>query len=567
MRFRSQLSGLIGLLLLLGACSSGGDAPSQTTGNTHQGTSGQGSNLVSASGSAQGPDPQRVLQWHLSLAEFSPQDTTQSSSQTRPLYDLALGNLSERGRGLRIALIDGTVDSKHPDLLGRLLDSSAICCDWVPLTQQNDPSNAGPGSAMRSKVAETGHATGLAALIAATENNSIGGRGIAPAATLISLNAIASGDDSRLMQALQVALGSGASVINNSWSPPDPNEGGSRSFYPAPQAWYSALDEAQSKGRSGLGAIIVKAAGNGGAALSPSRLRSDSADSANYDGYAQHPAVISVGAVDAFARPLTVSEPGAQVLVSAFSSQTNSPSLSTGTEVLPSGTSSAAAMVSALSALMLEANPGLTWRDLRWILATTARPIPGYDQPGISSAQSLLRSHGYHQQVGFGLIDAGAAVQSAKSFQGLPPLINCLLDAEKNAPIITRAGTGEQLALPWQQVAINRENSKISFSCDLAKAQCPIDRIESLMLSLASSHQDATGLRITLISPLGYGVQFAAPRDCAHTVCTNLNQGFRFHSVRFMAEPAAGRWTLQISEESGKSIGTLSRLQLSFLGH
>jgi len=567
MRFRSQLSGLIGLLLLLGACSSGGDAPSQTTGNTHQGTSGQGSNLVSASGSAQGPDPQRVLQWHLSLAEFSPQDTTQSSSQTRPLYDLALGNLSERGRGLRIALIDGTVDSKHPDLLGRLLDSSAICCDWVPLTQQNDPSNAGPGSAMRSKVAETGHATGLAALIAATENNSIGGRGIAPAATLISLNAIASGDDSRLMQALQVALGSGASVINNSWSPPDPNEGGSRSFYPAPQAWYSALDEAQSKGRSGLGAIIVKAAGNGGAALSPSRLRSDSADSANYDGYAQHPAVISVGAVDAFARPLTVSEPGAQVLVSAFSSQTNSPSLSTGTEVLPSGTSSAAAMVSALSALMLEANPGLTWRDLRWILATTARPIPGYDQPGISSAQSLLRSHGYHQQVGFGLIDAGAAVQSAKSFQGLPPLINCLLDAEKNAPIITRAGTGEQLALPWQQVAINRENSKISFSFDLAKAQCPIDRIESLMLSLASSHQDATGLRITLISPLGYGVQFAAPRDCAHTVCTNLNQGFRFHSVRFMAEPAAGRWTLQISEESGKSIGTLSRLQLSFLGH
>lgn len=567
MRFRSQLSGLIGLLLLLGACSSGGDAPSQATGNTSQGTSGQGSNPVSAPGSMQGPDPQRVLQWHLSLAEYSPQDATQSSSQTRPLYDLALGNLSERGRGLRIALIDGTVDSKHPDLLGRLLDSSAICCDWVPLTPQNDPSNASPESAMRSKVAETGHATGLAALIAATENNSIGGRGIAPAATLISLNAIASGDDSRLVQALQVALGSGASVINNSWSPPDPNEGGSRSFYPAPQAWYSALDEAQSKGRSGLGAIIVKAAGNGGAALSPSGLRSDSADSANYDGYAQHPAVISVGAVDAFARPLTVSEPGAQVLVSAFSSQTNSPSLSTGTEVLPSGTSSAAAMVSALSALMLEANPGLTWRDLRWILATTARPIPGYDQPGISSAQSLLRSHGYHQQVGFGLIDAGAAVQSAKSFQGLPPLMNCLLDAEKNAPIITRAGTGEQLALPWQQVAIDREYSKISFSFDLAKAQCPIDRIESLMLSLASSHQDATGLRITLISPLGYGVQFAAPRDCAHTACTNLNNGFRFHSVRFMAEPAAGRWTLQISEESGKSIGTLNKLQLSFLGH
>ena len=89
----------------------------------------------------------------------------------------------------------------------------------------------------------------------------------------------------------------------------------------------------------------------------------------------------------------------------------------------------------------------------------------------------------------------------------------------------------------------------------------------SVVLSLASSHQDATGLRITLISPLGHGVQFAAPRDCAHTACTNLNNGFQFHSVRFMAEPAAGRWMLQISEESGKSIGTLSKLQLSLWGH
>jgi subtilisin-like proprotein convertase family protein len=216
---------------------------------------------------------------------------------------------------------------------------------------------------------------------------------------------------------------------------------------------------------------------------------------------------------------------------------------------------------------MLEANPGLTWRDLRWILATTARPVPGYDQPGISSAQSLLRNHGYHQQVGFGLVDAGAAVQSAKSFQGLPPLLNCSLNAKKDAPIVTRVSTGEQFAVPWHQVAIDRENSKISFSFDLAKAQCSIDRIESLMLSLASSHQDATGLRITLISPLGHGVQFAAPRDCAHTACTSLKNGFQFHSVRFMAEPAAGRWMLQISEESGKSIGTLSKLQLSLWGH
>jgi hypothetical protein len=277
--------------------------------------------------------------------------------------------------------------------------------------------------------------------------------------------------------------------------------------------------------------------------------------------------VITVGAVDAFARPLAVSEPGAQVLVSAFSSQINSPALTNGTETLPAGTSSAAAIVSAVSALMLEAQPRLSWRDLRWILASTAQPIPGYDKPGQSSAQSLLRTHGYHQQVGFGRIDAKAALSASKTFRGLPPLKSCFYSAADKAPLVVSDRPEALLDLSWQEVPINRNQSKVSFSFDLTASQCAIERIESVLLSIASSHQDATGLRISLISPTGHGAQLAAPRDCAASPCTPLNQGFQFHTVRFMAEPAAGRWMVQLSEELGKSSGSLSRLQLTVLGH
>ncbi|NCW24257.1 MAG: hypothetical protein EBV84_02620 [Betaproteobacteria bacterium] len=330
MRSKLRASGFLGCLLVLGACSSGGESPGQSVQTGSADATGQVLNPGLNSASAQSPDPQVALQWHLSAANLSASNSTASA-----LLDLALAGLSERGRGVRIALIDGTIDVAHPDLKGRFLDASEICCDWTPIASKpGDAAKPGPQAAIANNVRETGHATGLAALIAANENNGIGGRGVAPQASLIGLNAIASGDDSKIVQALQVALASAASVINNSWSPPEPGEGGSRSFYPAPAAWYDALNDAQSKARGGLGAIVVKASGNGGASFSPSRWQSDAGDSANYDGYAQHPVVITVGAVDAFARPLAASEPGAQVLVSAFSSQTNSPALTSGTDHL-----------------------------------------------------------------------------------------------------------------------------------------------------------------------------------------------------------------------------------------
>jgi subtilisin family serine protease len=81
-----------------------------------------------------------------------------------------------------------------------------------------------------------------------------------------------------------------------------------------------------------------------------------------------------------------------------------------------SGTSSAAPLAAGVIALVLQANPNLTWRDLRLILAETARKNDATD--------SDWRGGGpYHHnhKYGFGAIDAQAAVQRALLWANVGP--------------------------------------------------------------------------------------------------------------------------------------------------
>jgi subtilisin family serine protease len=101
------------------------------------------------------------------------------------------------------------------------------------------------------------------------------------------------------------------------------------------------------------------------------------------------------------------------------------------------GTSSAAPTVSGVIALMLEANPNLTWRDVKHILAMTANKVDlGFINPIVisESVNTFLRTgeiveqgwitnfagNKFHNWYGFGLADASTAVAMAKGFTSLP---------------------------------------------------------------------------------------------------------------------------------------------------
>jgi hypothetical protein len=109
----------------------------------------------------------------------------------------------------------------------------------------------------------------------------------------------------QIAQSLRSALSLGADIVNNSWGTFDAASGQGASYSPADPAWRQALDEGLTSGRQGKGAVVVFAAGNGGRK-----------DDSNRDGYANHPGVLAVAAVDASGRPPAYAEPGSNVLVS-----------------------------------------------------------------------------------------------------------------------------------------------------------------------------------------------------------------------------------------------------------
>ena len=86
------------------------------------------------------------------------------------------------------------------------------------------------------------------------------------------------------------------------------------------------------------------------------------------------------------------------------------------------GTSSAAPSVSGAIALVLEVNPDLSYREVKHIIAATARQVDATFAPviidGISYHEWRMNSAGYHHHnwYGFGAIDAESAVTYAENW-------------------------------------------------------------------------------------------------------------------------------------------------------
>jgi kexin len=189
----------------------------------------------------------------------------------------------------------------------------------------------------------------------------------------------------------------------------------------------------------GAAASISGPGGNGG----------DSDDNSNYDGYANSLYVIAVAASTNQGVSAWYSEPGANILVNSPSNggtlgiTTTDRTGSTGyssTEYTSDfgGTSSATPLAAGIVALMLQANPDLTWRDVRAILALTARQndpsSPGWTTNGAGRP--------IHYHYGFGRVDAQAAVSAALSWTNLAPGVFTQEILHEPAPRSTTAGRG-----------------------------------------------------------------------------------------------------------------------------
>ncbi|MBE7490093.1 proprotein convertase P-domain-containing protein [bacterium] len=150
------------------------------------------------------------------------------------------------------------------------------------------------------------------------------------------------------------------------------------------------------------------------------------------------------------------------------------------------GTSSAAPLAAGVIALLLEANPSLTWRDVQHILArTSTRNLPE-DPSWQENGAGIFHSHRF----GFGRANAQAAVEAAQAWVPVPPEATPLSASEEVA-----AGIPD-----------NNPNGLVR---TLSLAGPSGFKMESVNLKVTIIHPFRGDLEITLTSPSGSVSTFA----------------------------------------------------------
>lgn len=190
--------------------------------------------------------------------------------------------------------------------------------------------------------------------------------------------------------------------------------GGECDYDKLPPSALDALSTGVLQGRGGKGIIYVFASGNGYA----------QGDDINFGGFTNSRFTISVGAVGKDGLHASYSTPGAALFVSGPGGDAEDVSKlmtaglgGTCTDSGP-GTSFACPVVSGVIALMLKANPSLTWRDVQGILASTSQRVTS--DPDDSTAMINGAGVWHSNLYGFGIINADAAVAASEKWQLLP---------------------------------------------------------------------------------------------------------------------------------------------------
>ena len=468
-------------------------------------------------------------QWHL-----------RNTGQTGGVVglDLGLTNVwnSFRGAGVTIGIVDDGLQYVHPDLAPNYV--AAVSYNFND--GNGDPAPHPPDW----------HGTCVAGLAAAQGNNSQGVCGVAYEANLAGLRLIADWETDADDAASTLHSNAVIQIKNNSWGAADcPSPNGSILDGAGP-LMKAALVEGTTTGRGGLGEVYVFAGGNG----------LTCGENVNYDSYANSPWVFAMGAVNDLGQQASYSEPGACLVAVAPSSSSGRTSITTtdlagvqgyntgyGSDLSNAaytrnfgGTSAAAPMASGVIALMLQANPGLNWRDVKEILLRSSRKIQPTDADWATNASGLA----HHHKFGGGLLNAETAIQMATNWTTLAPMTSLSL-------LQTNLG----LAIP------DNNTAGIARSFQITQ---PGFRVEQIVLTLTAPHPYWGDLAVTLTSPGGMTSRLT--ERISYVDNSYSYQAWSLTSVRHWGEKAEGVWTVRVADVVPSATGTLEALELTFYG-
>ncbi len=439
------------------------------------------------------------------------------------------------GKGITVGLIDDGVEYTHPDLAANY--NTAI--DYDALNQDNDAFTS---------LSTDQHGTSVAGVIAAVQGNGIGVVGVAFGATITGfrMGFGSAGAVSQVTDAFQHAIN--VDVVNNSWG-----YGGffgdnfATSTFAAAGA---AVQNDATNGRSGLGTVIVFAAGNSRA----------SGDSVDYHGFQDSQFVISVAATDSTNHYASFSDFGAGLLLSApgvnvtTTDRVGSLGFSSGDYTTVSGTSFSSPIVSGVVALMLDANPNLGYRDVQEILAYSSDKVDPANSRWMTNGAGNWNGGGLHfsTDYGFGLVDAHAAVRLAETWTAQSTAANM---------VTASAAASSAQAIPDNNASGITQHVNIASNI----------LIDHVTVDLNITHPLIGDLIVTLIAPDGTqsmlidrpGINPDAPSG---TGANQANLSFTVNSNQFWGETSAGQWTLVVSDNHAGSAGTLNSWTLHVYG-
>ena len=412
------------------------------------------------------------------------------------------------------------------------------------------------------------HGTAVAGIAAASENGQ-GIVGVAPEAKLAGTRLFGNTDplnynrdpsgrqiadalfDSRT-QAGVSNHNQSIDIFNNSWGP---------EYMRRQPLASAALESGVTQGRKGLGNTYVFAGSNEG----------NYYGNVNYNSFASSRNAIAVAAIDRERKHAPYSTPGAAIFISAPSDNgaaDNSQGITTTdlTEIWRSkppyapdfgGTSAAAPLVSGVIALMLEANPNLTTRDIQHILVRTAyRNDPsGQYENGQPKWQQNGVGRWVSYEYGFGAINAADAVNLAVNWKPVG----------KEVPVASKLENVSTM-IPNDSAEGITKNTTVSENIIVEKAEVIFD----------ATHPDWGEFTVKLISPMGTESVLASPipkpPDLKNSKSENIEPDspeWKFISLRHWGEPSRGRepWKLQVIDNNGKELeGTWNSWKLNLYG-
>tara|TARA_B100000029_G_scaffold441473_1_gene459323 strand:- start:136 stop:2778 length:2643 start_codon:yes stop_codon:yes gene_type:complete len=393
-------------------------------------------------------DPLRKYQWgNVNNGQCNFALKCSSNANDLNGIDIPLINSNEP---IRVMISDTSVQGSHEDLVDNF--------DF-----ENSYSLPEEFNKNSSRYLNSSHGTAVAGIIGATSNNGIGISGLASEKTNNGVLLIANkflelysyGEAEKIRNVTSKGV---VDIFNFSWGYPS-----YRYFNSNFAVSVKQMDE-YINGRNGKGVLYVKSSGNeGNSSKNKINYGNYYVGNSNMDRNMSEIYTITTGAFNSDGEKSSYSTPGSNLWISApggedgynypaimttkiegcsylFGSQKNNFEKAGNLEnedckytSVMNGTSAAAPHVSAVIAIMLKANPNLTSRDIKHILAKTAKP--SFMRPLKSdrlakvefeyNGDTILYDYGtqkneagfyFDNDFGFGKIDGGAAVKMALNY-------------------------------------------------------------------------------------------------------------------------------------------------------